>query len=118
MIVEPTQALVITEDVIKRWKIKYPQGIFKLSLADFEGYVRLPTDKEMIKFCSKSEKNISDGKQRLDFFKMLWLGGDRKIIEMPEIFDQTEDVLLRLIVVKEKQMNIKHGYIHAYIANT
>ena len=98
----------ITAAQIKGWKNKYPQGIYNLSAGGLSGYVRMPTNKEVITFCSKNT-NIQPRDSAKKFLRLIWLGGDIEIINNDLLFDQTEGALVSIIKDKEAQMMRQNG---------
>ena len=88
---------------IRRWKIKNPAGVFKLTAGEFSGYVRMPTDAEIIKIM-KGLKGCEVRANARQLLIKIWLGGDRIIIDDEGYFDSLESQMIELIRAKEKQV--------------
>jgi hypothetical protein len=94
-----TTAESITPDVIKRWKVKHPDGVIEVTAGDYKAFVRMPTDGEMINvLCGNQQANSTEANKKL--IAKIWLGGDMELLDNAALFAVVEPQIDRIIKAK------------------
>lgn len=87
----------ITAEVLKRWKITYSNGILKLVVRDFKGYIRQPSNAEMIKLYNAG---LSVSKSLIE---KLWIGGDIDLLNNDSHFVAIQNQIKTMLLKRQER---------------
>ncbi len=69
----------VTQELIAKWKRKYPEGVFEIEVADKKAFIRMPSIIE-VKSITKIITKMAPLEVALYFLKKAWLAGDDEIV--------------------------------------